>query len=370
MAKVELPAMDATLEAASAAFAAVRNGEQKPRTYLGCSGLGRECTRELWLTFRAQPQGEIEAKGWSCIDDGHAGEDIIVERLSRVPGVELHADQGDGSQFGVEACGGHLRGHMDGAIKGLLHSPKDWHVFEAKVCNEAKFRKLKRLVAEHGEGNALEKWDFNYYTQAQLYMELSGMDYHYLVCATPGVRDWFGVITHVDHAFAQGKIRLAQEVIEMDEPPPRISADPEFFQCRFCNFSDICHKEKPPAPNCRSCVHATPEDDGTWRCEKHGDFQDECPDHAYIPNFINYAEVKDQHKSENWIEYQLADGRTFKNGTKKVGSTIYSSTELCETEPSLIQDATTDALRVQFGGTLEKSEKVKEGYLPDMKIPF
>ena len=362
MAKLKRPELDPTLAKAAELFAAFRNGqESKPRQYLGCSGIGHDCGRKLWLTLRATKGEPIEAKGWSAIDDGHRGEDIIVERLQRVPGLEFHAVDANGQQFAVEACNGHVRGHLDGAVRGLLQAPKTWHVFEAKVCNVKKFEKLIKLAHDEGEKNALEQWDPIYYAQAQMYMGLTGMDRHWLVCATPGVRDWFSVRTEFDKAFFGNLINHADSIIEADEPPPKWSDDPANWICKWCDFSKYCHGKKIPPPNCRNCMHSTPATsvlDGVplWTCEKFGkEATDPCEHHVYIPQLVPYAEVKDMDAGKNVVEYELEDGRTFKNGTRTPHSTIYTSEELCETEPALIQDATVDTLRVEFGATIEDS---------------
>jgi hypothetical protein len=365
MVAIKKPELDATLEAAFAAFASKRNAEEdKPRQYLGCSVLGHDCSRKLWLTFRATKSEAIEAKGWAAIDDGHRGEDIIVERINAVEGVTLHPANADGSQFAVTACGGHVRGHMDGAVIGLLQAPKTWHVFEAKVCNETKFKKLKQL-RDKNEKEALESWDNIYYVQAQLYMGLTGMTRHWLVCATPGVRDWTSVRTEFNQANFNAIIEHAEHIIAANEPPPKISNDPSFYQCKWCDFSKYCHGNKVPPPNCRNCAHSTPTSDGKWKCEKFDkEAADPCEHHVFIPQLIPYAEQIDMwdniyNEKENWIEYKLTDGRTFKNGTRPPGSAIYTSEELQHTEPAMFQDSTVDALRCGFGAEMTENDAAR-----------
>lgn len=372
MVAVKFAHVDPTLEAAQAAYNAKRNTEEakNPRAYLGASGLGHECSRRLWYGFRGVKQPPVD--NYSAIDDGHLSEQVMAERLNLLDGLQVVTVDEEGNQFAVKACHGHLRGHMDGAALGLLQAPKTWHVWEAKSCNETKFKSLKKLIDEKGEKHALAAWDMVFYVQAQIYMELTGMTRHWLVCCTPGVRDWVGIRTELDSEFAQAQIARAEDIITSDDAPMRITNDPGHFVCKWCPFKEECHYKKVPKPDCRNCVHSLTltDGDGEWACFKHDKFKNECPDHVFLPDMISYARKKDAHEDENWVAYELEDGRTFKNGTRPNNSLIYSSIELCETDPVLIQDADTDTLRAQFGGTIEKSEPVKDGYLPDMEIPF
>ena len=49
-----------------------------------------------------------------------------------------------GKQFGVQSCGGHFRGHMDGAAIGLPEAPDTWHVLEFKTHNAKSFADLQK----------------------------------------------------------------------------------------------------------------------------------------------------------------------------------------------------------------------------------
>lgn len=60
----------------------------------------------------------------------------------------------------------------------------------------------------------------------------------------------------------------------------------------MCDFHDICHKKQTPKMNCRTCLHSTPEKDGTWSCAI-GEFkQDGCEKHLYLPDMLD-GKIKD-----------------------------------------------------------------------------
>ena len=174
-----LAALDAALEAASG---------EAPRPHLGASQIGDPCSRKLWYGFRWALRRSIPAASLRKINDGHRGEQVLIDLLRQVRGLELYTDDPEqpGQQIGFSLIGGHFCGHLDGIIVGLYQSPKTPHVWEAKVCNEAKVRKLDKLKAEKGEKQALEAWDEVYFAQAQIYMGALKLTRHYLTAATPG----------------------------------------------------------------------------------------------------------------------------------------------------------------------------------------
>lgn len=277
---------DPTLDAADAAL--VERQDRTPRPYYGMSTAGMACARRRWLAFRWAGREQMSAQSLRAIEDGYRGEALQAERLRLVPGVELITEQ-DGRQIAVEAVDGHMRGHLDGAIRGLLQAPKTWCVWEHKQVNEKRHAALQKAKDTRGEKDALEAWDATYFAQGQLYMRYTGMERHYLTAATPGGRATISVRTDYQPEKAARIEADARAVIYAAEPPPRISEDPTWYECKFCPFHAQCHGEARPAVTCRSCAHSTPIAGGAWQCERHGgeiptDFQRTgCADHRYIP---------------------------------------------------------------------------------------
>ena len=280
---------DPTLDAADAAL--VERQDRTPRPYYGMSTAGLACARRRWLAFRWCGQERLTAQSLRAIEDGHRGEALQAERLRLVPGVELITEQ-DGRQIAVEAVDGHMRGHLDGAIRGLLQAPKAWHVWEHKQVNEKRHAALQKAKDTKGEKDALEAWDATYFAQAQCYMRYTGMERHYLTVATPGGRATISVRTDYQPDKAARIEADARAVIYAAEPPPRVSEDASWYECKFCPFHAQCHGEARPAVTCRSCAHSTPTDKGAWRCERfaaeipEAAQRDGCADHRYIPALL------------------------------------------------------------------------------------
>ncbi|WP_158282352.1 hypothetical protein [Azospirillum sp. TSO5] len=305
---------DPTLEAADRALEV--KGNRKPGPRLGMGVIGDECARKPFYQIRWVAPVFFDATSIKRFDDGHRTEDLMAERLRLVQGVTLlTVDPETGRQFGFKDHGGHFRGFCDGKIIGILQAPKTWHVWEGKTTNEDKQKKLEKLKADLGEKNALRAWDFTYFVQAQLYMHYTGFDRHYLTCASPGGRSTVSVRTEADPAEAMRHIAKARRVIFSDVPPERVSSDPSFFKCRFCDFSEVCHGSRLPQRNCRTCAfsEAVEDGEGSWRCARHEDkipldFQyTGCGEHRFNPNLVPGEQI-DAAPDASFISYQMRDG--------------------------------------------------------------
>ena len=358
--------VDTTLQAADAALEANAR-KSRPRPYIGMSAIGRPCDRALWYGFRWAKQPDFDAATLKRFDDGHRGEDLQAERLRMVSTIELlTVDPTTGQQFAYVDHGGHFRGHCDGLISGLIQAPRTRHVWEHKQTADKKQAQLNKSVIDHGEKGALAAWDETYYAQAQLYMAYSGTDRHYLTCSSPGGRHTVSVRTDLNTTDAERYRDRALRIIQSHEPPPRLSEKPEFYICKWCEFSDICHSDELPAPNCRSCCHATPEldGDGRWSCAHWCDDiprehqSNGCINHVYLPALINYAVALASDPEHNLVRYKTNDGREFTTGTKPCvyspDAPHYTSVELHALDPKLISDQRIELIRNEFGATIAK----------------
>lgn len=352
-------AADPTLDAIASAIEDAARLEES-RGYLGMSSIGMDCERMLWYQFRfcAPPGNGFTAPTLCNFEDGHRTEDVMADRLRRVPGVKLHTiNPSDGKQFGFKAVGGHFRGHIDGAILGILQAPRTWHIWEHKA-SEKGVSTLIKAKADVGEKQALAKWNPVYHAQAIMYMDRAEITRHYLTVTGPGGRmPWTSVRTNADPAEAQRLTEKAERIIYSAEPLPRLSDDPAHWKCKGCALATVCHTPTLPPVSCRTCLHATPEPDGDgrWSCAKYGadiplDAQREgCAEHRYIPALLaRWGEAVDASEAEGWVEYKAADGLVFRNGPWGPGS--YSSRELEKASPGLLRDSQFLALRAKYEG--------------------
>ncbi len=341
MVAVTTQVSDPTLIALDVAMEATSNAA--PRPYLGASQIGQSCKRQLWYSFHWAMPRFISAAGLRRINDGFRGEDVLIHLLRAIPGIELWTvDEDTGKQIGIEDLGGQFRGHVDGIIQGILQSPKTPHVWEAKVCNEAKVRKLEKLKLEKGEKFALEAWDSVYYAQAQIYMHYLQLPRHYLTVATPGVRDIVSCRTEYSKTAATALIAKAAEIITANRPPLKLSENPAWYECKFCDYHSLCHGASMPSVNCRTCAHSTAHLDESkqWTCDLHNrvlsvnEQRKGCPNHAYHPDLLkNHAEAIGADNKTGTIMFRRKDGTEFKNGIAGISSTELAGEKKAEPEP-------------------------------------
>jgi len=293
----------------------MRSRNVPPRPYLGMSSVGNPCDRALWYSFRWISPPNFDAKSLKRFEDGHHGEDVMAARLRMVDGITLLTiDPESGQQYEFIDHKGHFRGHFDGAIIGLIQAPNTWHVWEHKQVNEKKLTDLIVARAKVGEKNALAEWDESYYSQAILYMDYAELPRHYLTVSSPGGRDTVSCRTSANPMAAKFLRERAERIIFADHAPQRISENPSFYRCRWCEHQRICHRTDPSAAaprTCRTCLHSTPVEGGMWHCARWDQILDRrqqeagCDRHLYLPTLVPGFQSD---AGEDWVEYELYDG--------------------------------------------------------------
>lgn len=290
---------------------------EKPRTYLGMSQIGDSCSRKLWYSFRWADREVFDSATLKRFEDGHRTEDLIINRLKLVDGLDIVASLPDGGQIRVVDFNGHYSGHLDGTITGLFQAPKAPHILEIKCVGDKKFAEFKKAINDAGEKKALRIWNPVYYAQAQAYMHYMGYNRHYIIVATAGGRDWVSARTEYDAPYSIQLRAKAQRIIDSQEPLDRISNSPTWFECKWCVFKGICHEEESPERNCRTCLHSTPIENGQWHCDRYGKIltpeeqRAGCVIHKYLPSLVPAEIIK---ADEKGITYKMSDGSEWYDG--------------------------------------------------------
>jgi hypothetical protein len=220
-----------------------------PRTYLGASRLGHACERALQYEFMGLPKddgADFNGQTLRIFAIGHALEDLAVRWL-RGAGVDLYTRRGnrpEGEQFGFSVAGGRIRGHVDGIIatapSGMgLFVPALW---ECKTMNAKNWRETvaKGVVASKPI----------YSAQIALYQA-------YMEGTVPGISGNPALFTAINkdtaelhHELVPFDGELAQRTsdravrilraTDAGELLPRMTSDPQFFECRFCPWKMRC----------------------------------------------------------------------------------------------------------------------------------
>lgn len=251
-----------------------------PRKYLGLSALGDTCKRKVWYNWRQCLREPFPPRLYRLFRRG-AREEYAINHTLRGIGFTVHDVDGEGNQFKVTDFGGHLSGHVD----GVGEAPQEFWVSGAKPVPfllEYKTYNVKRFVKLQRE--FVRRADPKYYTQMQCYMgylKLCGALF-FAVCKDDDMihMEWVKFKPN-DFWSAVGAAEL---IISAQSPTevPRVSDTASWFECRYCHFKGICHGKDNSVKSCRSCKFGMPQGDGTWTCEKGGEFGKVCGKYSDI----------------------------------------------------------------------------------------
>lgn len=289
-----------------------RNADDGHRPHLGASLIGEECEASLWHSFRWASLKKFEGRILRLFETGQLEEARLVRSL-RGAGIEIHeVDPDTGRQFSISDMGGHFSGSMDGCGVGFPERPKRWCVIEFKTHGLKSFNELKAkkvLVAKS-----------LHYAQCQTYMHYTGMERAMYFGVCKDTDEIYCECIYYDAAYALRLVAKARRVVFAESPPERMTKDPTFYKCRFCDHRGVCHEGVLPLAHCRTCLHVTPKEDGAWHCARWDkvltvkEQKAGCPAHLYIPALIDGEQV-DASPDGEWVEYRMRrDGTIWRDG--------------------------------------------------------
>jgi len=318
MAKLPEPTTYPVSEAIYAAVAAraAANGDNDHRAHLGASIVGHSCARFPWLVFRWSARWVPDGRMQRLLETGHRTEERIIEEL-RLAGMVVEDRDAEGKQLRVAdaACGGHFGGSQDGQVTGVPGAEKTKHVLEVKTAKASIWRKIAK------DGVAAAKPQ--HFDQMQTYMRLSKLKRALYVCVNKDTDEVYveRVAYFKERAEAIGERAL--EIINATSAPPKVSANPGWWECKQCAAWPLCHAFQVPEPVCRNCVHATAELDGDarWSCRlrQNGPILSEpCEAHLLLPDLVPFAEAVDADAEAGVVVYELPDGSGFVNGPARL----------------------------------------------------
>jgi len=267
----------------------------KPRPHMGVSLLGHPCDRWLWINFRWAVVEDFDGRILRLFRRGHSEEDTIIKDLRNI-GIDIRS-----SQRRVD-FGNHVSGSLDGVIEsGVPEAPKARHVAEFKTHSKKSFDDMVK--------NGVEKSKITHFIQMQVYMHGTSINRAlYLAVCKDDDRIYTERVKY-DKKVAEDAIIRGKRIAMSDRMPEPVSADPSWYQCKFCPAHSFCHKAEPTKRiNCRTCSHSTAMADSTWRCERHDadaipeEFQHEgCVDHILHPDMVPWVmEGSDDGHSVKW----------------------------------------------------------------------
>src|SRR5258708_32880430 len=235
--------------------------DQGHRNHLGASELGDECWRKLWYGFRWTKQEKFDGRMMRLFNVGHSAEPRFVSYLKGI-GFEVKEFDENGKQFRVSGAMGHYGGSLDGMCK----APAKYELSKDIIIS------LSFKTNNTGAGynkvvtDALSKSKPKHWAQECQYGYKTGIKYCIYMIENKNDSDITVKIVELDWNLGAQLEKKANDIIFSKEPPPRISDNPSFFNCKFCHQSGICHNGETPEKNCRSCRNSTPTENATWTC--------------------------------------------------------------------------------------------------------
>jgi len=232
------------------------------RPHLGASVIGHECRRNIFYVYRWAYPPHFPGRMLRLFDRGFREEPVFINELRRIGCTVWDKDPDTGKQFLISHFGGHFGGSGDAVVLGLPESQKTPHAVDFKTFNDKTFKELER--------KGVEKAKPQHVTQLQIYMEGFGVKRAAHIAVNKNDDRIRIERIKFDPKAAKLAINLACDIIFNSIPPSRISDDPTFYVCKFCNHHDVCHGNANVIASCRTCVHGCPiPKDTMWNCGLH-----------------------------------------------------------------------------------------------------
>ncbi len=313
---------------------------ESPRGYVGASSIGKSCSRALWYGFRWAKQAQFDGRLYRLFQSGHHEEPRVYADLRAIGCEVFDTNPTTGQQFAFTepSTGNHFRGNCDGIITGVPGAEKSAHILEIKTSSDKLFKVLQK--------DGVEKAKPEHFAQIAIYMKWSidqfgedGCRRALYVCVCKNTDEIYTERLEYRPEVAKALIDKASAVIKATEPPPGISIDQSYFECKFCDYRSLCFGQDVPAPTCRSCAHSTPELDGDarWSCAAHkADIpleaqREGCSRHLYIPILlVNTGAAVDA--TDDSVTYQSSLGHQIVNGDPALNPSHISSWTIHATE--------------------------------------
>lgn len=223
------------------------------RPYLGYSGLGGNCKRSIWYSFRWVDKNVISKKLEHIFSIGDWEENNLIALLESI-GAKVH-----GQQTEVKGLAGHVKGHIDCLISNLPFFENETLLGEFKTANDKSFKEFKQ--------KGVQEKNRAYYFQMQAYMgHLKLNNACFIVRNKNDSNIYIEIVPFNQDTFDEIK-KIELYILSSDEPPEKIGGR-AWFECKWCHHLDVCHYFEKPIENCRTCRYGTIIDNGEWECER------------------------------------------------------------------------------------------------------
>lgn len=254
--------------------------ENAERGYLGMSTIGSSCARKLqYSMYLVKPTTRISKRIERLFNDGHSFEHKLCKLLEDA-GLPV-----TGRQIRLKCENEMWFGHIDGVIEFNVVA----YLAEMKTHNDKNFKNVVKMGVKKGKPE--------HYDQMTLYMGYGGWTQGIYFAYNKNDSDIYFEIVEFDPVHFEKLKRKMVDVIASDVLLPRIGNNsPTWYECKFCNFSDVCFGKAEVHKGCRTCKHVEPHNGNKWSCNYHEIVDipfpsqiEGCPDHELAGRFDDLA---------------------------------------------------------------------------------
>jgi hypothetical protein len=235
------------------------------RKHLGASIIGDPCSRQLWYTFRWCKRQTFDGRMHRLFNVGNDAEPRFASYLKGIGFEVLRIDPETNKQFRMTGINGHYGGSVDARLK----APARYNLTEDLIfLGEFKTNNTGAgftNVDKEGVAKAKPR----HYAQACQYGYKFNLKYCIYLIENKNDSDLTVKIFELDHNYGRVLEKKAEDIIYAKTPPARISETPSYFECKYCDYSDICHSQDLVEKNCRSCKFAIPVENKQWSCTRY-----------------------------------------------------------------------------------------------------
>ena len=230
------------------------------RKHLGASLIGKECSRELWYSWHWCKAPKFEGRMIRLFNRGHLEEPRFVALLQMI-GCTVYQYDENGKQFRISGHGGHYGGGLDGVAVGIPEYPNEPGLTEFKTHSDKSFN---TLIKEGVQAAKVE-----HFHQMQQYMGFHKLRFALYMAVNKNTDEIHAEIILFDPIYFHQYFERAGNIVKSKIPLPKISNNPKFFKCSYCDFKPICHGKTVPDMNCRTCAYSEASlanEKGEWIC--------------------------------------------------------------------------------------------------------
>lgn len=200
--------------------------DRKTRDYIGASGIGAECLRQIWYEYKGTQAEAVPTKIRRTWAIGRHLEGLILDWLTEA-GIKIQRTWADLESEGMPF----FKGHVDSV---WIKNDKAFAIIEIKTAKDASFN----IFVKKG----LRMWNPQYYAQIQSYMGMSGIHKAYILVLNKDNSEISDELVTFDEVFYQSLRNKALMISNAHVAPPKINGSPLWYQCKMCKFNKVCHK--------------------------------------------------------------------------------------------------------------------------------